>query len=470
MHAARKLAEIAFKAVQTETDSRQLADLLRLTNVVETPSPGNTGFWANDFEQTLDQLAEERRKIEILQKSSKTGFWQLDVLTGEKTYHSFLEKLGFPEKDIEKLNSNIKAHLMDPDDIERSDKQLQEFIKGEIPEYDCELRIRHKNGYWNKVRETAETVEYDEHGNVISVLGVIQGINELSRLKERGQRWTKLFSSAKWGIAMEAVGGKSINIGMSNPAFQKIFGYTPIELKELSFFNLFAPEIRLKIEKDINENQSRIFQMDTESTCIRKDGLKFPALINLNIEKDKFNQVVFSSINVIDITDLKQLQQELMNKSLYDPLVKKVFSRYHMEEQFGIIKNSRHFPASILQMDLDNFKSVNDQLGHAKGDEVLIIFGSILRSVFREEDCVCRSGGDEFTILLPDVDEETAKEYAERIHGNIALYNQQDPDVKISVSIGLATAKESSEWDNALYHSADFNMYEDKKSKNPSVA
>lgn len=122
----------------------------------------------------------------------------------------------------------------------------------------------------------------------------------------------------------------------------------------------------------------------------------------------------------------------------------------------------RH-PLSILMVDLDHFKTVNDTYGHDKGDLVLRKTAHILKSACREEDIVARYGGEEFIVLLPETDQEGTRAVAQRIHdGMKKLYVL--PDRSISVSIGIACYPSSSAPDiYTLIKYADQALYQAKK-------
>ncbi len=95
-------------------------------------------------------------------------------------------------------------------------------------------------------------------------------------------------------------------------------------------------------------------------------------------------------------------------------------------------------PLGLLMLDLDHFKQVNDQYGHAAGDQVLASVGAVLRSVLRDRDFAGRNGGEEFAVLLPDTDIAAALEIAERVRATIAEITLPGTDVPVTVSIGVA--------------------------------
>jgi diguanylate cyclase (GGDEF)-like protein len=118
---------------------------------------------------------------------------------------------------------------------------------------------------------------------------------------------------------------------------------------------------------------------------------------------------------------------------------------------------------TVFCVDLDNFKSVNDRLGHAAGDAVLIAIAGRLRASVREADVVCRVGGDEFVILLPDITDAEAADIAQRIIARVAESFAFAPTARVGASIGLASAPRDGMTADELLSAADRAMYEAKR-------
>lgn len=119
-------------------------------------------------------------------------------------------------------------------------------------------------------------------------------------------------------------------------------------------------------------------------------------------------------------------------------------------------------PTSLLIGDLDNFKRVNDELGHAFGDQVLHRVGEALMRCARSSDIVCRYGGEEFALILPETTAEDAAIVAERARAFIER-QQHAPGVQLTISIGIASYPGDALDADALVHAADTAMYEAKR-------
>lgn len=154
---------------------------------------------------------------------------------------------------------------------------------------------------------------------------------------------------------------------------------------------------------------------------------------------------------MFDVTDDENQKRELIQKSTFwrvqaeiDSLTK-LYTRAALDEKLSSIhqcslQNQKNY--TVLLMDIDHFKNVNDTYGHLVGDQVLNRIGSVLRSNIREVDIAARYGGEEFLIVLPDLDSEHAKNIGERIQQS--LKNTAFPISHVlTISAGIASNHET---------------------------
>lgn len=158
------------------------------------------------------------------------------------------------------------------------------------------------------------------------------------------------------------------------------------------------------------------------------------------------------------------LQAEAEQISRQDPLLPGVLNfryfRQVISDRIADFRDGQSFALAFL--DLDNFKRVNDQHGHLKGDEVLIRFSHLVETQLRERDLLARYGGDEFVVLFDQVDEDGANVALHRIQELVELQHWIDVEVKIGVSTGFSLYPRDGETVEALLNHADFGMYQNK--------
>lgn len=160
--------------------------------------------------------------------------------------------------------------------------------------------------------------------------------------------------------------------------------------------------------------------------------------------------------------------EKLRYISFHDALTG-LYNRGYFEEEMKRLKSSRQFPVSIIACDLDDLKQINDSLGHDVGDQAIKAAAKILRSnVFRKEDVVARIGGDEFVILLPNVDINDNPAILKRLEKSINDFNESAENDgfyrPIPISYGYAVIQ-SGESLMEGYKQADADMYAAKTKK-----
>lgn len=236
------------------------------------------------------------------------------------------------------------------------------------------------------------------------------------------------------------------NIQLFNHAAEKIFGYSAEEIIGKSITKLMQKKFRSSHSDYIKQfSDSKIQSRDMLSrvmiSAVRKDKSEFPVEISISkislngkseftaIIRDVSNRIAFieklqHQVNTDNLTGLK-------NRTYFNTQLKDI---YHQYKRFG---NS----FSVLMLDLDRFKIVNDTYGHPIGDKVLQEFSKKAQVMLREVDVFARFGGEEFIALLPNTQLDAAKEVANRIRKRISqlmVLSQNNEAVTFTVSIGVA--------------------------------
>ncbi len=164
-----------------------------------------------------------------------------------------------------------------------------------------------------------------------------------------------------------------------------------------------------------------------------------------------------------DVTEQERMNEELLRMSRSDPLTGAANRRAFMEhlaEEFIRAKRYSH-PLTVMMLDLDHFKQINDQYGHAAGDEALKGFVAAVTPELRSTDCLARMGGEEFALLLPETAMDAAHRLAERLRGAVAAlsFNSENDTFSITVSIGLASLQETDSSPDHILNYADKALY-----------
>ena len=202
-------------------------------------------------------------------------------------------------------------------------------------------------------------------------------------------------------------------------------------------------------------------------------------LVNVTLATEMAERIVIESELASLRTDLAEVRDDLLDAqvreraareaSLHDALTG-LPNRASFEQSLGhsLTQATRHGSRlAVLFIDIDNFKSINDSYGHGVGDQLLVTIAARLRSFFRDEDIICRWGGDEFVCLLMEVQQDDtvvrlANQLCERI-SEACKFTEES--LVTELSIGIAVFPEDGETAESLIRNADAAMYEAKRTE-----
>ncbi|NCB41903.1 MAG: diguanylate cyclase [Clostridia bacterium] len=170
-------------------------------------------------------------------------------------------------------------------------------------------------------------------------------------------------------------------------------------------------------------------------------------------------------ISFIDITERKNAEQIMINLSYYDQLTG-LYNRRFYEEELKRLDKERNLPIALIMLDVNGLKLTNDAFGHQAGDVLLKKIAELLKNECRSDEIISRIGGDEFVILLPKTDAETAKKLIQRI--SIAMNKEQIQNSLLSLSIGFAVKDSILKQFYDTFKEAEDDMYRHKLTESTS--
>jgi len=249
-----------------------------------------------------------------------------------------------------------------------------------------------------------------------------------------------------------------------NKAAEKLLGYKKKDLIGKSFLKLklLSPKHIVRASKLLVKNALRRPTGPDEFILNRKDGSK--VIVEISTYPVKFDNKLLILGIVRDITEKKKAEDKLRYLSFHDSLTS-IYNRNFFSEELERLQKSRDFPISIILLDVDGLKVINDYLGHSKGDELLMILTGLVQKAIRESDIFARVGGDEFEILLPKTDYDKGREIIDRINEEVENHNDKNKSFPLILSTGLATSLNKVDKLIETSRRADNAMYNEKNSK-----
>ncbi|WP_198674820.1 sensor domain-containing diguanylate cyclase [Rhodoferax ferrireducens] len=284
-------------------------------------------------------------------------------------------------------------------------------------------------------------------------------------LRESEARFHELVSQSLVGIVIMEEGVFSY----SNAKFDEMFGYSADDVRSLGILDIVAKNDRPLVAESVRKRLSgEVTRVDYVFRGLRKNGVEFDVEVHTNAMEIGGKLALISLL--MDVTErtraereVQALHDELREQSTHDALTG-LYNRRYLEETLGreLIVAGRHgYPVSVIMGDLDHFKAVNDCYGHLGGDEVLRVFGGLLKRHARASDIYCRYGGEEFLLVLPQMAQDSAMARAEQLRSAMAAapipYGAEM--IAVTASFGVATFPRDGRTGDELIAAADRALY-----------
>lgn len=282
------------------------------------------------------------------------------------------------------------------------------------------------------------------------------------QIQKYNDRIEEMIRLSPFPIIISRLGDDKILLANNNAC--KLFGINAKELDRYHLKDFFADSDnrrllteRLEAEKEVQDFEILV-KTPTSDT-------PFWLLASANVMDYNYDLVLYSAFQ--DITSRKNRENLLKNQAIRDPLTS-LYNRRYFEDEVSkqiLALKAQNSPYSVLMLDADFFKKVNDTYGHKTGDKVLIELASTAERALRDNDIVARYGGEEFVVFLPGIKVEDGRAVAERLRQSISMqtvYSDDNAPVKFTVSVGVSSSEISDNVD-MLIKTADEALYKAKQ-------
>lgn len=406
------------------------------------------------------EMKASREQLELVLSSSDLGVWDWDIRRDTISRNARSADILGVDVTVLNANSRLWMDAIVPEDRPKVLHSIEAHIREETPQHKMEYRLNTFNHQVRWILDTAKVVSRDADHHALRMCGTYTDITEAKLIEESLKLSALVYDNSSEAMSVLDENGVIITV---NAAFQEITGYSEAEICQRHIRHFYCDLNSREFYQQFNEAIRDKGQWQGEMLQRRKNGEELVIWLTINTINDKEGKPYRRVALFSDITDKKHNEHLIWKQANYDPLTGLPNRRMLLEFLASEIKQADRNRDSfaLLFLDLDYFKEVNDTLGHAMGDQLLIDTAKRIKSCVREADVVARLGGDEFTVVLSGMEEHKGIErVAEHILQRICEpYTLGDETAYISASIGITLYPDDANTIEGLLKHADQAMY-----------
>jgi diguanylate cyclase (GGDEF)-like protein/PAS domain S-box-containing protein len=466
--------------------------------------------------ERTNALRQSEERFKLMAWATKDAVWDWDLLTNQIWWGEGLQKVFHYSSETAQPNPEWRLAHIHPEDRARVSGAIDRALEGDLEFWSKEYRFQRKDGTYADIIDRGYIIR-DATGKPYRMIGAMLDITERKYMES-----TLLRANEQMGQFLNELQSRNREIGLLNEmshllqasqtteeAYRIIADLTSLMfpgttgalylLNEpgtlLSAFaswgelpdsnRMFAPDdclaLRRGLTRPLREDQpggrcNHLSEPLPVTTLCLPMQVQGKILGVLHLQSQNWEDLEESkqrlAYTVVEQTGLAlsnlELREALREQSIRDSLTG-LYNRRYMEEvlkqQLSRVTRQLH-PLGIIMIDIDHFKSFNDNYGHAAGDTLMRKLGLLLQRRIRGEDIACRYGGEEFVLIMPDASLETAQQRAEELRREARQLHVQDGDPSaeaITLSIGVAIYPQHGRTIENVLRAADSALYRAKQ-------
>jgi diguanylate cyclase (GGDEF)-like protein/PAS domain S-box-containing protein len=411
------------------------------------------------------------RMLQLATTAGGVGIWEYDVQKRILLWDELVYRL-YGQTPVNALTANnLWTRHIHPNDRKMAEASFEKAIaKG--TKYETEFRIIWADDSVHTIKALGH-VERDTAGTVLRVVGVNWDVSHEREIEAALVQQNELLR-----ITMQSIGDSVIttnaqgNVTWLNPTAERMTGWTTLEaqgrpLDEIC--HIVNQQTRLPAENLVQTciEQGKNITASNHSLLVSRDAVEFGIENSAAPIRDSKGVVLGAVLVLRDVTEKRRLADEMHYRATHDDLTGLV-NRAEFESRLCLILEKSHKDGSVhtlLYIDLDEFKLVNDACGHMVGDLLLQQVSRLMGDVIRADDTLARLGGDEFGVLLSDCNSEQAQQVAQQICDRMEEFRflHEDKRFRVTSSIGLVEVSDIFINTSAVMQAADTCCYAAKE-------
>ncbi|TAA43798.1 EAL domain-containing protein [Corallincola spongiicola] len=397
------------------------------------------------------QLNEQLVRLNHSLNASGDEWWEWDIAKQE--FHRGHHWDYFPDDGL-RSDDHYTAGTIHPKDLPRVRKALNEHIQGGSDQFQITYRLKGQHSdSWFWVLDRGRVVGKDNQGHATRMAGTLSDINHLMQSKDQHLLFSHTLENISDAVVILDKAFKAVDV---NQAFCKITGYQKEQLTNWQFaFDRYPQQFTEQLKQTLKSTGRWFGELEAN----RANGDIFQIELTIDAVSDDEGQFTHYVGVFSDITQRKNTERELRKLANSDTLTELPNRSLFYANHKHMVRRTE--PHALLVFDLDDFKKVNDSLGHHAGDQVLCAVARRLKRCCRSQDTLYRLGGDEFAIVIEGSNSvstltEVAKRAMQTLNDPFTL---QGSELFVTSSIGIAMYPLDGESTEELLKKADIAMY-----------
>ncbi|MDK1287060.1 EAL domain-containing protein [Pseudoalteromonas umbrosa] len=404
----------------------------------------------------LDNLRMSEKWLKSTVEGSGDTLWDWNIQSGDIIRIN--DKYALNE---EKSNHFIpNAKRIHPQDIPLVEKQLKLHFAEKTAFFEASYRLRDNLNQYHWVLDKGKVISKDDNLNPLRMTGTVRDINHLKSTEERLNLFAKCVESLTDAIAIYDHNFKLVDL---NPSYLRVFGgkrtqYIDSEFQLPGYDSRFIRQIKSAL-KETEHWQEELKIYDHK-------GSMLPIEVTIDEIKNSHGHVTNYVVVFSDLTERKKAESQLHNLSNRDRITGLPNRNLFFTNLKKLSQQGTHH--ALLVFDLDNFKKINDSLGHQLGDSLLSKLSMRLIKLCRQQDTFYRLGGDEFALVMSGTNDiHTITKVAKQFLAAIATpFKMANHELVITSSVGIVLFPEDGKTPEILLKNADTAMYHAKQKGN----
>lgn len=411
-------------------------------------------YWFKQYKtrrasQIAIQESEERLKLTLW--SSGDELWDWDIYRGQVFRANTWGTLDFPQDNI-RANSSYQANIH-ADDIPKVQNALNKHMKDDTDHFQVTYRAKTFKGEWIWLLDRGKVVRRDSNNQPLRMTGTLKNISHLKQAEEQLKLFKRSIETISDGVFIADTTFKFISV---NQSYCDYTGETREQaLASYLTFHQYPEAFTDEVKKSLQHKSNWFGEVESR----RANGDKYEMELNIDAVQGEDGKISHYVGVFSDITSRKSTEKELLKLANTDPLTEMPNRSFFQASHGNLVRKNAHH--ALICLDMDNFKKINDSLGHQTGDILIKQIGKRLQKISGISSTCYRLGGDEFSILIDNTtDMHRITHFAQRILDDMArpfLINKQE--FVLGASVGIAFYPEDGSSPQELLKNADTAMY-----------